>query len=301
MLNPLKLASTLLSDSAEAKGKRGELQSSFMLTMGLNKQYHIYNDVTLYIKNDKVTNDTTQIDHLIISPFGIFVIEIKNYSGWIYGSENQYKWTQVLNKNSKNQFLNPLIQNKKHVQVVQDIFNVADEHIYSVVVFMNKATFKTDMPDNVLHLQNMLGFIKKHTVTHLSDTKLKQCQIRLENRKLAKGSIANTVHMAKMDEKQNAKQTINASQQTPVTNKSSKPINKPSNSIANDKNHTENNAQSNASINTANQTTATNTDSIICPKCGSDMVKRVAKKGKNAGNTFYGCSNFPKCRFLLNC
>lgn len=35
-----------------------------------------------------------------------------------------------------------------------------------------------------------------------------------------------------------------------------------------------------------------------CPKCGSKLVERVAKKGENVGNTFWGCSNFPKCRFV---
>lgn len=41
-------------------------------------------------------------------------------------------------------------------------------------------------------------------------------------------------------------------------------------------------------------------EKIICPKCGAEMVKRVATKGANAGETFYGCSNFPKCRGIIN-
>ena len=36
---------------------------------------------------------------------------------------------------------------------------------------------------------------------------------------------------------------------------------------------------------------------MVCPKCGSKLVLRVAKKGENAGNQFYGCSAFPKCRY----
>ena len=43
-----------------------------------------------------------------------------------------------------------------------------------------------------------------------------------------------------------------------------------------------------------------NEEKIICPKCGAEMIKRVATKGTNAGNTFYGCSNFPKCRGIIN-
>ena len=35
-----------------------------------------------------------------------------------------------------------------------------------------------------------------------------------------------------------------------------------------------------------------------CPKCGAAMVRRVAKRGENAGNEFWGCSAFPKCRSI---
>ncbi len=41
-------------------------------------------------------------------------------------------------------------------------------------------------------------------------------------------------------------------------------------------------------------------DQIICPRCGGPMVKRLASRGKNAGSYFYGCSNFPKCRGIIN-
>lgn len=39
---------------------------------------------------------------------------------------------------------------------------------------------------------------------------------------------------------------------------------------------------------------------MICPTCGSIMIKRTATKGKNSGNEFYGCRNFPKCRCIVN-
>lgn len=41
-------------------------------------------------------------------------------------------------------------------------------------------------------------------------------------------------------------------------------------------------------------------ETLICPKCGAPMVLRVAKKGEKAGKKFYGCSQFPKCRFIMN-
>ena len=41
-------------------------------------------------------------------------------------------------------------------------------------------------------------------------------------------------------------------------------------------------------------------ESLVCPRCGAPMVKRKAKKGANAGKEFYGCSNYPKCRCIIN-
>lgn len=41
-------------------------------------------------------------------------------------------------------------------------------------------------------------------------------------------------------------------------------------------------------------------EKVMCPKCGAEMIKRVATKGANAGKAFYGCSNFPKCRGILS-
>jgi len=37
-----------------------------------------------------------------------------------------------------------------------------------------------------------------------------------------------------------------------------------------------------------------------CPKCDGVMVKRVSTKGKNIGNEFWGCKNFPKCRGVVS-
>ena len=53
--------------------------------------YHLLNHVTL-----KLADGTTQIDHVLISRFGVFVIETKNYSGWIFANAKQATWTQVL-------------------------------------------------------------------------------------------------------------------------------------------------------------------------------------------------------------
>lgn len=41
-------------------------------------------------------------------------------------------------------------------------------------------------------------------------------------------------------------------------------------------------------------------ENVICPKCNKGhMVKRVASRGANKGNIFYGCSNYPRCKNLI--
>ena len=75
------------------KGAAGERHVNRLLGK-LGPNYSIYHD--LYVPNDK--GGTTQVDHVVTSPFGIFVIETKHYKGWIFGKEHQRYWTQVIYK-----------------------------------------------------------------------------------------------------------------------------------------------------------------------------------------------------------
>ena len=85
------------------KGWIGEFKTGFSLWAGLDSNlYHRFHDVII-----PSSHGTTQVDHILVSPFGIFVAETKNYKGWIYGSADQSTWTQVIYK-SKHKFQNPL-------------------------------------------------------------------------------------------------------------------------------------------------------------------------------------------------
>ena len=76
------------------KGWIGELKTGFNLWAGLDKKlYRRFHDIII-----PSSHGTTQIDHILVSPFGIFVVETKNYKGWIYGSEDQSTWIQVIYK-----------------------------------------------------------------------------------------------------------------------------------------------------------------------------------------------------------
>ena len=60
-------------------------------------------------------------------------------------------------------------------------------------------------------------------------------------------------------------------------------------------------AKNNKNVDTTEKVKETDSGTgLICPRCGSELVVRTAKKGANVGNMFYGCSNFPRCRFVRN-
>ena len=104
------------SNSPEYKGTVGESIVAKYLNKLPENEYTVFNNI--YIK---CGNSSIQIDHLIISIYGIFVIETKNYSGWIFGNENQNYWTQIIFKN-KTKFINPIKQNNSHINSIKYLF-----------------------------------------------------------------------------------------------------------------------------------------------------------------------------------
>lgn len=140
------------------KGQVGEaivnLSAHFLLD---RKTYHLIRNVTL-----PTEDGTTQIDHLIVSPYGVFVVETKNMKGWIFGGAKQRYWTQKIFRHSQ-KFQNPLHQNYKHLKTVQSRLGLTDDQICSLVVFVGDSTFKTPMPDNVTQGLGFIRFIKSYT------------------------------------------------------------------------------------------------------------------------------------------
>ncbi len=85
---------------------------------------------------------TAEIDIIMITEYGIYVIESKNYSGWIFGSEKQTYWTQSLNKNSKYKFYNPVLQNKTHVKALSEYLKMNMNYFRSCIVFGENSELK---------------------------------------------------------------------------------------------------------------------------------------------------------------
>src|SRR5688500_11669777 len=93
---------------------------------------------------------------------GIFVIETKHYSGWIFGDPNSSTWTQVIYR-KKTRFQNPLFQNAAHVRTLQSMFTLLPEAFHSLVVFTGGIEFKTDLGPPVMHLHQLPSFLQLDT------------------------------------------------------------------------------------------------------------------------------------------
>lgn len=125
----------------KGKGIIGERQVRRVLNK-LPKEYKVLNDIMF-----RTETGTTQLDHIVLSPKGIFIIETKNYSGNIYGDENSQYWTQVLYK-TKNKLYNPILQNYGHVTAMKHLINKRDVKYHPIIVFgkgckLNKIHSKT--------------------------------------------------------------------------------------------------------------------------------------------------------------
>lgn len=140
----------------KVKGFLGETSVRMLLSRLDAENYKVLNDILLRRKS----GSTTQIDHIVVSRYGVFVIETKNYSGWIFGKEGDKYWTQTLNKRTKNKFFNPILQNKGHINALKEIVEY-DIPFYSIVVFSSKATLKNKI-NGVVYTPQLIRAIKKY-------------------------------------------------------------------------------------------------------------------------------------------
>lgn len=183
----------VFNPSAKTKGKRGEKRVIAHAEKHLDeKNYTILNNYTFKI-NEQLT---TQIDHIVVSRFGVFVIETKNYQGWIFGNEHQKMWTQKLYQKSY-QFQNPLHQNYRHIKTLQHLLSdvIEPEDLHSVVVFVGESTFKTAMPDNVLQGQAWINYVKSFHEEVMSAVKMQRICHRLEKQALVQSRKTDAEHV----------------------------------------------------------------------------------------------------------
>lgn len=121
------------------RGRSSERKMVLKILKSGIKPTAIFHDIYLNNGNDRYS----QIDLVVATKVGIVVFEIKEYSGWIFGNENQINWTQILAYGrQKYKFYNPILQNKKHVEDLKKFYHFEDIPIFSMIVFLANANLK---------------------------------------------------------------------------------------------------------------------------------------------------------------
>lgn len=154
-------------NQANIRGRRGERRISSRL-LSLSSEYHVFNDVYIEVQGHSV-----QIDHIVVSRYGIFVIETKNYAGWIYGNDESGFWIKNMYGN-KYQFRNPLKQNYSHVKSLRALLGVPESKFIPIVVFLNGATLKCDTTGIVIYSHQLRRTILDHSIPIFSDAEVEK-------------------------------------------------------------------------------------------------------------------------------
>ncbi len=192
------------------KGWIGELQINLITKFFLDK------NVYCLIKNVTIPADmgTTQIDHVIVSCFGVFAVETKNLRGWIFGKEGDAYWTQKLYRHTK-KFQNPLRQNYKHTKTLSEILAIPHDKIRSVVVFTGDSTFKTEMPENVTGARGYIRYIRSQITPVLTESEVKKIVNVIGEKRLAPGLKTHFHHVNHVKDIKAGKKPYNANQRHP--------------------------------------------------------------------------------------
>ena len=209
----------------------------------------------------KENGETSEIDVVFITQKGIFVIESKNYSGWIFGDEKSVYWTVMLPNKQKNKFYNPIKQNETHIKWLGKYLN-EEIPLFSIIVFSERCELKKIIVENpdirVIKRDKLYANIRD--IWNASKDRLEEKQVNILYEKLK--MLTHVSEAVKQEHIANISNKYKAAKD-PVPSKVPK-------------------------------------DAKICPRCGGELVIRTAKKGTNTGNQFYGCSNYPKCRYVQN-
>lgn len=275
----------------------------------------------LYIP--KENGETTEIDVLMICSKGIFVFESKNYSGWIFGSENQRYWYQTLPKgrgnSQKDRFYNPIIQNQSHIKHLKALLG-EKLPIRSIIVFSDRCTLKS------VHLRSYdIEVIYRYDVVRV----VKKWCGQMSDVCLSKGDIANLYDKlypyTQVDEFTKVKHiaNIHANQEhrsgwqtAPLADISCEETSEEGESETVDiedttpmqPEETKTAPETQSAEVQAPNPVKSEPDKLMndeppilkCPKCGGNLILRTATRGANKGKQFYGCSNFPKCKYVKN-
>ena len=124
-----------------------------------------FKDISLDLGGDQYAF----FDYLLLSQQGIVALEIKNFSGHIYGAHGINEWTQIIERKSY-KFSNPFFDLEQKIDLLKQV--VPDQEINGIIIFTEQADFPKGRPDNVMRVSECLGQFGKVTKGHASSAYL---------------------------------------------------------------------------------------------------------------------------------
>ena len=284
-------------DTFSDTGNYGELLCYKALFMTPGKRDFLHN---CYVPTAK---GFSEIDLLMIHDTGLYVVESKNYSGWIFGDENQKQWTQCLAGGKKSKFYNPIWQNKGHMEALKAFFkDYEDLPIFSLIVFserceLKKVTFTA--PNTYAIKRDQLNSVFRKQIHDLGDYSVDK-RIDVYRRLLPyckKSDVEKQEHIDRIMQMKTASPAAeklaadNLSLNIPDTAPVAKPVDVKPSCVTSRQSADPREEKSSAGV-IARETLPS---PGICPRCGKKLVQRNGKNGQ-----FIGCSGYPNCRFTRN-
>lgn len=123
----------------------------------LKKDYKVLNNVIVRT----IDNSTHQIDHIVVSKYGIFVIETKQINGYIKGNDYDKNWTVKRGKNTY-YINNPVYQNYGHIKALSEVLEITDDKFISIVCISSQAKVRINS-NNVIRIYKLVNYIKSYT------------------------------------------------------------------------------------------------------------------------------------------
>lgn len=290
--------------SPRFKGWRGERAVQGAIRRQLNPLIYVdMHNVTL----PTADGGSTQIDHLIFSPYGLFVLETKNYQGWIFGTEKQREWTQQIFR-KRSRFQNPLRQNYKHVKTLQSLLDIAPEHLHSVIAFVGDCEFKTEMPAHVTRGLGFVDHIQSFTQPVWSPEQMQALLDKLDALRLQPGRATDRRHVAHVRQLQAASKARKPRRE-PVAEAAAQLVKPPAPEtvdILPEPVIPVPRAQSAASAAVADTAAEVAepvqperiNDVPVCPQCEWPLRKLLMQRGPLAGQAIWRCTNAAACSFV---
>lgn len=159
--------SMVLHQEPLSLGNTGEYLCAYAIKgSGLAGQGRLYRNL-IVPTGPRSRLGTTEIDVVLLHPSGIYVIESKNYSGWIFGKADQRNWTVCLNRNTKERVPNPIRQNNGHISALMRVLDLPREAFVSLIVFSERCELKR-IPDDtdsmlIIHRNRIVKMIKERS------------------------------------------------------------------------------------------------------------------------------------------